>query len=145
MTNPQTRTVQRRHVVARVWAATCVLAGCAFTAAAPVWADPVGTYTVTWNDATPPGHWTFTPCGPGCSHVTGKTFSGDAQLVDGSWIMPPSHYTLPCRDGSTRSATGNSLIDATTLAGTGYVTYADPCPGDPPKGLTLHFQLTPAS
>jgi len=125
--------------------AATVLAGAAVGLACPAWADdPAGAYTVTWSDSTPPTTWTFTPCGPGCSQVTGnKGWSTDAHLVNSRWVMGPVHYTLYCSDGSTVAATANGSFDAATLTGSSVVTYPVACPKDPvPSGMTIQFSLT---
>jgi hypothetical protein len=124
--------------------AVVVLAGAAVGFACPAWADdPNGAYTVTWSDATPSTTWTFTPCGSGCSHVTGsKGWSTDARLVNGRWIMGPIHNTGHCSDGGTEADTANTSFDAATLTGTSVITYPVACPEDPPGGVTIQFSLT---
>jgi hypothetical protein len=120
-----------------------VLMGAAVGFACPAWADdPNGTYTVIWSDGTRPTQWTFTPCGPGCSHVTGNGWTTDAQLINGRWVMGPIQHTSHCKDGSTESDTANGSFDAATLTGTSVITYPVACSEDPPGGLTVQFSLT---
>lgn len=82
----------RRFALWRTAAAELTAAAVGF--ASPAWADPVGTYIVTWSDGTSPSHWTFTPCGPGCSHVTGVTFSGEADQRQMGYAAGPLHEAL---------------------------------------------------
>jgi hypothetical protein len=121
-----------------------VLTGAAVGFADPAWADdPNGAYTITWNDGKPQAAWTFTPCGPDCSHVTSDDdWSTDAHLVNGRWIMGPREYTVQCWNGSTEMNTANDSFDAATLMGTSVVTYPVACPQDPPGGMTIEFSLT---
>jgi hypothetical protein len=114
--------------------------------ACPAGADPVGRYVVTWDDGTAPTQWTFTPCGPGCSRVTGASWSAGAHLINGRWVMAPVQHTSRCADGSPENDTANGSFDAVTLAGTSYVNSPTPCSEHPgTNGWTIHFQLTPAS
>jgi hypothetical protein len=131
------------HITRGITAAT-VLAGAAVGFAGPAWADDLnGNYEITWSDGTPPTTWTFTPCGSGCSQVTGsKGWSTDARLVDGRWMMGPIHNTFHCSDGSTEADTANGSFDAATLTGTSVITYPVACPESPPGGMTIQFSLT---
>jgi hypothetical protein len=124
--------------------AAVVLAGAAVGFACPACADDLnGAYTIMWSDSKAPATWSFTPCGPGCRHVTSsKGWSTDAQLVNGSWIMGPVQNTVHCWSGTIETATENSSFDAATLSGTSVVTYPVACPQDPPGGLTIQFSLT---
>ena len=121
-----------------------VFACIAVGSAGRAWADDLdGAYTISWSDSKAPATWTFTPCGPGCRHVTSsKGWSTDAQLVDGSWIMGPVQTTVHCWSGTIETATENYSIDVVTLTGTDVVTYPVACPQDPPGGLTLQISLT---
>ncbi len=126
--------------------AISLLAGVAIGFASPAWADdPNGTYIVTWSDKTRPTQWTFTPCGSGCSHVTGDTgWATDAQLINGRWVMGLINHTSVCEDGSTEADTANGSFDAATLTGTSLITYPVACRENPPGGLAIHFSLTKA-
>jgi len=127
------------------FATAAVLAGVAVAFAGPACADDDldGAYTIMWSDSKPPATWTFTPCGPGCRHVTSsKGWSTDAQLVNGSWIMGPVQTIVHCWSGAIETATENSSFDTTALTGTSVVTYPVACPQDPPGGLTLQFSVT---
>jgi len=59
--------------------------------------------------------------------------------------MDPIHHVSRCADGSPESDTAVGSFDAVTLAGASDITYATACREDPPGGLTVHFQLTPAT
>jgi hypothetical protein len=124
-----------------------VLAGAAVAFACPALADDLnGAYTVMWSDDSPVSTWTFTPCGSGCSHVTGnKGWSTEAHLVNGRWIMGPIRNTVRCSDGSNEATTANGSFDATTLNGTSAITYPIACPDDPPGGMTVLFNLVKSS
>jgi hypothetical protein len=120
-----------------------VLAGAALALACPAWADDLnGAYTVMWSDDSAASTWTFTPCGSGCSHVSGnKGWATDAHLVDGRWIMGPIQNTVRCSDGSTEADTANGSFDAATLNGVSALTYPVACSDDPPGGQTVRFNL----
>jgi hypothetical protein len=124
-----------------------VLTGSAIGLACPARADDLsGAYTVLWSDDSPASTWTFTPCGSGCSHVTGdKGWSTDAHLVDGMWVMGPIRNTVRCSNGTTEADTANGSFNAVTLNGTSAITYPVSCPEDPPGGLTVRFNLIKAS
>ncbi len=128
----------------RLIVTTTMLAGVAVGFAGASSADDLsGTYIVSWSDKTRPTQWTFTPCGPGCSHVTGNTgWTTDAQLINGRWVMGPISHTSICDDGSTESDTANGSFDAATLTGSSVITYPVACRENPPGGVTIQFRLT---
>jgi hypothetical protein len=119
--------------------------GSAIAFAGSAWAEDLdGAYTATASsDGSPDYILTFTPCGPGCARMTtSKGTSSDAHLADGTWTVDPFESTGTCDDGTTTTDdTHHMTINAETLAGTTFVTYAVACPEDPPDGMTIHFQL----
>ena len=123
--------------------AAAVLAGAAVGFAGPACADDLdGAYTIMWSDGKAPATWTFTPCGPGCRHVTSsKGWSTDAQLVNGSWIMGPVQNTVHCWSGTIETATENSSFDAATLSGTSVVTYPVSTPPRPSRWINHSVQF----
>jgi hypothetical protein len=127
--------------------ATAVIfsAGSAIAFAGSAWAEDLnGAYTATaWSDGSPDNILTFTPCGSGCARMTtSEGTSSDTHLADGKWTVDPFKRTGTCDDGTTATDdTHHMTIDAETLAGTTFVTYAVACPEDPPEGMTIQFKL----
>jgi hypothetical protein len=132
--------------------AALIAGSCAVAWAAPAWADDLnGTYVVTWSDGSPQSTWTFTPCGPGCAHLTGDNgWTTDAHLANGKWKMGP--ITLSegtCTNGITNftvpeTTAATDTIDPATLAGSSVVTYPAGCGQQAGETyvLVLHFTLT---
>jgi hypothetical protein len=124
--------------IARVVAATAVLAGLAVPTATTAWADTPtmnGSYTVT---STAPGgtamttDWSVSACGEGCVYVKAGAGGSQARLNGNEWSMDTMN-DLRCADGTyTQFATNAHMTwDATTLAGTNEINYFMPACGHP--------------
>ncbi|MUL76446.1 hypothetical protein [Mycolicibacterium sp. CBMA 226] len=125
--------------------AAASLAVAAVGFAAPAAADPAGAYTVHWADTPTLTQWTFTPCGSGCSHVTGAGWSTDAQLINSRWVMGTIRHTAYCVDGSPKTDTSDTSFDAVTLNGVAITTSSPACADQPPNAMPMKFYLTPAN
>jgi hypothetical protein len=111
---------------------SAVLAAVMFAAAGTATAhatDPSGTYNVVFDHqngyADDTYQWTFTPCGPGCLHVTGDYgWQGDFHLIHGQWALSQENVpnSVQCKDGSRHDGDMTLVFDPTSLRGksTGY-------------------------
>lgn len=124
--------------IARVAAATAVLAGLAVPAASTAWADTPtmnGSYTLT---STSPGgkamttDWSVSSCGDACVYVKAGAGGSQARLIGGQWVMDTMD-DLRCADGTyTQFATNAHYTwDPNTLAGTNEISYFMPACGHP--------------
>jgi hypothetical protein len=134
--------------IARVFAATAVLAGLAVGAVSTAWADTPtmnGSYTVT--SVAPGGKamttdWSVSSCGDACVYVKAGAGGTQARLVGNEWVMDTMN-DLRCADGQylQYATSAHMTWDATTLAGTTQLSYILPACGHP-VGFQQTNQIT---
>lgn len=140
--------------IARVFAASAMFAGLALGLAAPATAvnQLSGHYIETEGQEDGQQHtydWYFTPCGDGCASITGARGGqiGQAQLVNGQWILDITGITDDCSDGTQvpNSISYHYNWDPNTLAGTLLITNTLPACGIPTGNQsTANMQLKQA-
>ena len=137
------------------------IGGLSLCVASPAIADQelTGTYNYSVTEsldrgATPDVNavrtWTFTPCGPGCTHVNISAngllegsggYEADLQLVDGLWQMTVDRPDLAvCTDGRRLPGTVSYSLDPASMTGTANGTIAADCDGAP-GGFKESFML----